>query len=127
MQNSTSSNPTVAKLLEADANLAATEAELNAQIQSIQEKRHSLETVIDMFAPVDTAAASIATSAEPPETVATQHVESTPPKQSPVVQNVASPELNGANVDTTEAETPTASTPPKRPGIIRLTKKKIIE
>lgn len=114
MQNSTSSNPTIAKLLEADADLAAQEVELNAQLVSVQEKRHSLRTVIDMFAPVDTATAPIATSAEPPETVATQQAESTTPTQSTVVQNVASPELNGANVDTTEAETPTASTPPKR-------------
>lgn len=114
MQNSTSSNPTVAKLLEADADLAAQEVELNAHLTSVQEKRYSLRTVIDMFAPVDTATAPIATSAEPPETVATQQVESTPPTQSTVVQNVASPELNGANVDTTESETPIASTPPKR-------------
>ena len=114
MQNSQFTNPTVAKLLEADADLAAQEVELNTQLASVQEKRHSLKTVIDMFAPVDTATAPIATSAEPPETVATKKVESTPPTQSKVVQNVASPELNGANVDTTEAESPTASTPPKR-------------
>ncbi len=114
MQNSTSSNPTVAKLLEADADLAATEVELNAQLASVQEKRHSLKTVIDMFAPVDTATASIATSAQPPEAVTAQQVESTSPEQSRVVQDVASPELNGASVDTTEAEAPAASTPPKR-------------
>ena len=42
MQNSQSSNPTVAKLLEADANLAATEVELNVQIQSIQQKRRGI-------------------------------------------------------------------------------------
>ena len=40
------SNPTVAKLLEVDALLATTEVELSAQLQSIQEKRHSLKTVI---------------------------------------------------------------------------------
>ncbi len=114
MPNSTSSNPTVAKLLEADADLAAQEVELNAQIQSIGEKRHSLKTVINMFAPVDTAATPIATSAQPSEAVAAQQVESTSPEQSPVVQDVASPEVKGANVDTTEAEAPTASTPSKR-------------
>ncbi len=115
VQNSQASDPTVAKLLEVDADLAAQEVELNAQIQSIHEKRHSLKTVIDMFAPVDTVTTPIATPAQPPEAVAAQEVESVPPIQSPVVQDVASPELNGANVDTTEAETPlTASTPPKR-------------
>ncbi len=114
MQNFTSFNPTVAKLLEVDGDLAATEAELNAQIKSIGEKRHSLKTVIDMFAPVDTAATPTATSAQPPETIATQQVEFTPPEQSPIVQDVASPELNGADTDTTEAEAPAASTPPKR-------------
>ena len=39
VQNSQASDPTVTKLLEADAHLAATEVELNAQIQSIQQKR----------------------------------------------------------------------------------------
>ncbi len=114
MQNSTSSNPTVAKLLEVDADLAATEVELNAQIQSIGEKRHSLKTVINMFAPVDTVTTPIATSAQPPEAFAAQQVESTSPEQSPVVQDVVSPELNSANVDTIEAEAPIASTSPKR-------------
>ena len=114
VQNSISFNPTVAKLLEADADLAATEVELNAQIQSIHEKRHSLKTVIEMFAPVDTATTPIATPAQPPKAVAAQQVESTSPEQSPVVQDVASPELNSAKADTTEAESPTASTPPKR-------------
>ncbi len=114
MPNSTSSNPTIAKLLEADADLAAQEVELNAQIKSIGEKRHSLKTVIDMFASGDTAITSIATSVEPPEAVAAQQVEPTLPALSPVVQDVASPELKGANVDTTEAETSTASNPPKR-------------
>ncbi len=114
MQNSQFSNPTVAKLLEADADLAATEVELTAQLASVQEKRHSLKTVIDMFTSVDTATTPIATSAQPPEAVTAQQVESTSPGQSPVVQDVAIPELKGANVDTTEAETPAASTPPKR-------------
>ncbi len=114
MPNSQSSNSTVTKLLEADADLAATEVELNAQIQSIEQKRHSLKTVINMFAPVNTASTPIATSAQLSEAVAAQQIESTPPTQSPVVQDVASPELNSADADTAEAETPTASTHPKR-------------
>jgi hypothetical protein len=60
------SNPTVAKLLEVDTELATQELQLNAQLQSIQEKRLSLKTVIDLFVPTDTATATpIAT---PPET-----------------------------------------------------------
>jgi hypothetical protein len=109
VQNSTSSNPTVAKLLEADAELATQEVKLSAQLTSIQQKRHSLKTVIDMFAPINTTTTPVATSAQP-EAVAAQQVKSTSPEQSPVVQDVASPELNGANLDITEAETLTAST-----------------
>ena len=43
VQNSQASDPTVAKLLEVDADLAAQEVELTLQLQSIQEKRHSLK------------------------------------------------------------------------------------
>lgn len=111
MQNSQSDNSTVAKLLEADAELAAQEIELNAQLKSIGEKRYSLKTVIDMFASVNTAATPIATSAQP-ETIATQQV-STPLTQSPVVQDVDSPELNSAANTTAEI---VAATTEKRQG-----------
>lgn len=105
MTNSQFDNPTVAKLLEADADLAAQEVELNAQLTSVQEKRHSLKTVIDMFAPVNTAVTvPVATSVQPPEAIAAQQVESTSTSQSPVVQDVPSPELNGVTVDTSEAQ-----------------------
>lgn len=75
VQNSSNSTPadnsTVAKLLEVSADLAAQEAQLNAQLVSIQEKRHSLKTVIDMFAPGDIApVASVATPAQTPATLA---------------------------------------------------------
>jgi len=75
VQNSQPSNPTIAKLLEADAELAAQEAELNAKIQSIGEKRHSLKTVIDMFAPVDTAPTPVVK----PTSVAEDQLQPTPP------------------------------------------------
>lgn len=104
MQNSQPDNPTVAKLLEADTDLAAQEAELNAQIQSIGEKRQSLKTVIDMFAPVHTAATPIATSAPTPVDAERPQVTN---------EDVITPESNGAIADVT-AETPAASTPPKR-------------
>lgn len=54
MQDTYSSNnvsdPTLAKLLEADSTLATQEAELQAQAEAVREKRNSLRTVIDMFA-----------------------------------------------------------------------------
>ncbi|KJH69515.1 hypothetical protein [Aliterella atlantica] len=104
MQNSQPANPTVAKLLEADAQLAAQEIELSAQLKSIGEKRHSLKTVIDMFAPEHTADTTpVAIPAQPLEVVAIQQVESTTPERSLVDQDITSPELNSANADTTEA------------------------
>ena len=106
MQNSQAFNPTVTKLLEADAELAVQEAELNAQIQSIEEKRRSLKTVIDMFAPVDPAPTPIAISTQP-AAVTAQQIESIPPTQLPVVQDVASSEPNSANADNT-ADAPVA-------------------
>lgn len=87
MQNSQSSNPTVAKLLEVDTDLAAQEVELTRQLQLIQEKRHSLKNVISLFAP-DAAI----------ETIAIPVVEVEPP-----VQEVTTPELDEATTHTTEA------------------------
>ncbi len=109
------SNPTVAKLLEVDTELATTEVELNAQLQSIQEKRRSLKTVIDLFAPTDTATATpIAT---PPETrVAEAEAEVTDEQaEQPTVEDVAEPELDQPETDTTaDAETPAVPDPQKR-------------
>ena len=90
----------VAQLLEIDTNLAAQEVELTLQLQSIQEKRHSLKNVISLFLPVDNA----------------PHTFSTTP--TPVAENVAditeaaTPELDEVTTDTTEA----APQPPKRQG-----------
>ena len=103
VQNSQSSNPTVAKLLQADAELAAQEVELNAQITSVQQKRHSLKTVIDMFAPGDTTNTPVATPALTPVTEQPQ----------PTAPDVALLESNGAITDNT-AEAPAAIAPPKR-------------
>lgn len=103
MQNSSlsspTSNPIVAKLLEVDADLAATEVELTLQLQSIQEKRHSLKNVIGLFSPVDTA---------PPTPVAPVVEE----QAQPPVPEVTTPELEDTTVDTTEA----ASSPQKQQG-----------
>ncbi len=106
MQNSQPSNQTVAKLLEADADLAAQEVELNAQIQSIGEKRYSLKTVIDMFAPAHTTTTlPVATPAPIP--VAKEQLQLTTP-------DTVVPELDVANVDTTEASASVAPTPQKQ-------------
>lgn len=58
------SDPTLAKLLEADSTLAAQEAELQAQVEAVREKRNSLKTVIDMFASTGALASSSAKTAK---------------------------------------------------------------
>ena len=98
MQNSSISSPTsnsiVAKLLEIDADLAAQEVELAAQLQSIQEKRHSLKNVISLFPSGDTAA---------PTPVVTSTPELVEKLAEPPVPEVATPELEDTTIDTTEA------------------------
>jgi len=44
-----SANSTLTKLLEVDAQLAVQEAELLSQLESVQEKRQSLKTVVSLF------------------------------------------------------------------------------
>ncbi len=100
------SNPTVTKLLEVDTELATQEAQLNAQLLSIQEKRRSLKTVIDLFAPTDTATTTpIATPAQTP--VATEQAE-------PIAQDVLTL-LEQPKTDTTaESEAQAVPDTPKR-------------
>jgi NAD(P)-dependent dehydrogenase (short-subunit alcohol dehydrogenase family) len=94
-----SSHPTVAKLLEVEADLTAQEAQLNAQLVSIQEKRHSLKTVIDMFAPGDDAnAESVVTPA--PTAVTPAEVQNAEVEAEPTDLDVTSKELDGAKTDT---------------------------
>ncbi len=50
------SNSTLAKLLEVDSELAVQEAELLSKLESIQEKRRSLKTVISLFTTAGTPA-----------------------------------------------------------------------
>ena len=97
MQNSSlshTSNSIVAKLLEIDADLAAQEVEVAAQLQSIHEKRHSLKNVISLFPPVNTAA---------PTPVKTSTPELVEKLAEPPVPEVATPELEDTTIDTTEA------------------------
>jgi hypothetical protein len=105
-QNSlNTSKPTVDKLLEVDAELATQEVELSAQLQSIQEKRHSLRTVIDLFGPTDTATAIPAQT--PIAEVQTEVVEK---KVEPIAQDEATPELDQSKTDTTvDVKTPAVS------------------
>jgi len=101
VQNSQSTNPTIAKLLEADAQLAAQEVELSAQIKSVQQKRQSLKTVIDMFA---TAPTTVTVPVATP--VAEELSQQTAP-------DIMIPESNNVTYDITAKE-PTAATPTKR-------------
>ncbi len=55
------SDPTLAKLLEVDSDLAAQEATLMAQLQEIQVKRSSLKTVVSLFTPEEGELATPAT------------------------------------------------------------------
>ncbi len=114
-QNSSdTSNATVAKLLEVDAELATQELELKAQLQSIQEKRLSLKTVIGLFVPTDNATATpIATPAQTP--VAEESAEVTDGQAEPSAEDVVTPELGSPKPDTTtDAKAPTVSDATKR-------------
>ncbi len=114
VQNSQSSDPTVAKLLEADADLAVQEVELAAQLQSVQEKRHSLKTVINLFAPVDSAIRPVATPKSTP--VAPKQVEAI--TQTPVVEDVAEhlvQKMALAELDDAVTVTVEATSQPQKP------------
>ena len=92
----------VAQLLEIDTDLAVQEVELTLQLQSIQEKRHSLKNVISLFPPGDTVTP---TTVAAPTSVVKNIAE-------PPVQEEITPELDEVTTDTTEA----APQPPKRQG-----------
>ena len=61
-----SANSTLTKLLEVDAQLAVQEGELLSRLESIQEKRQSLKTVVSLFTTADTPATT--PLAEPAQT-----------------------------------------------------------
>ncbi len=62
-------NSTLAKLLEVDAQLTVQEAELLSQLESVQEKRRSLKTVISLFTKTDTATTPVE---EPAQTLSAE-------------------------------------------------------
>ena len=98
------SNPTVTKLLEVDSELAVQEAELLSQLESVQEKRRSLKTVISLFTKADTPAIV------PVEELA----QTTPPAETggeiaSVGENLATPPLETSKARATaESETEAA-------------------
>jgi hypothetical protein len=92
------SDPTLAKLLEVDSELAVQEAELLSQLAGVQEKRRSLKTVVSLFATVDDTALE-----SPVQTL---------PIEIADVGKVAAPQLETARATATaEFETAAAPTP----------------
>ncbi|WP_250126804.1 hypothetical protein [Chroococcidiopsis sp. CCMEE 29] len=94
------SDPTVTKLLEADSELAAQEAQLSAQLESVQQKRRSLTSVISLFTVEDTTTPTAAATA--PATAAPNG------KSEPTILEAARPELESAlttAIATAEPET----------------------
>ncbi len=68
-----------------------------------------------MFSSSDTATSvPVVIPAQPPEAIAAQQEGITSLTQPPVVQGLATPELNGANADTTVASEAEAPTPQKQ-------------
>jgi hypothetical protein len=95
------SNPTFAKLLEVDSELAVTEAQLFSQLESVQEKRRSLRTVINLFTTADTpATAPVESPAQNPPGENDRELE-------PVFEDLATPQL-GTSGATAEPETEAA-------------------
>lgn len=88
---------TLAKLLEVDSELAVAEAELLSQLESIQEKRKSLLTVVNMFATADeVSVAPIESPAPPPPAETNGQLE-------PVSSNSRAPSLEISKTSTTES------------------------
>ena len=91
------SNSTLALLLEVDSELAVTEAELLSQLESVQEKRRSLLTVVNMFATADeVSAAPIESPAPPPPAETNGQLE-------PVSHNYSAPSLEISLASTTDS------------------------
>ncbi len=59
------SDPTLAKLLEVDSDLAAQESHILSELQEIQQKRNSLQTVVGLFTPEETLVSPASQPVEP--------------------------------------------------------------
>lgn len=95
------SDPAHAQLLQIDAQLAAQEADLSAQLASIQEKRLSLKIVIDLFAPGNTTQPVTAPPAATPVVETNGKFEVATSKQ-------ATPKLGRSIASDSDAATPAA-------------------
>ena len=96
------SDPTLAKLLEVDSELAVQEAELLSQLAGVQEKRRSLKTVVSLFATVETlATAPVESPIQTPPTEIDTEIET--------VGKVVAPQLDTARTTATAESEPEAA------------------
>ncbi len=99
---------TLSKLLEVDADLAAQVAALSVQLENVQEKRRSLQTVIAMFTSTD----NLAVLEEQQPQTATAEVNGLEPATEVSLEPLTAPpvaELNGE--DTTDSSTEAVEEP----------------
>jgi hypothetical protein len=94
------SDPTLAKLLEVDSQLAAQEAKLSAKLQDIQEKSTSLKTVISLFTPAD--APATVTVEEPTEALSTETLR----EPEPIAKELATPQETAKGNGTVQPQMP---------------------
>ncbi len=94
ISNQTASS-TLAKLLEVDSELAVTEADLLSQLESVQEKRRSLKTVLSIFTK----------EADTPGTAVESSVQNLPVEDSrklePVLEDLATSQLDTSGITAT--------------------------
>lgn len=88
-------DPTLSKLMEVESDLAAQEAQLFAQLETIREKRGSLQSVINIFSPDSAPATSSDTASK--KSAAKQAEPDLELLTSVVQTAVAPPETNGSN------------------------------
>lgn len=89
-------DPTLSKLMEVESDLAAQEEQLFAQLETIREKRGSLQSVISIFSP-NSAPATHAGTSTSQKSAAKQAQPDLEILTSAVQTAVASPESNGTN------------------------------
>ena len=106
------SDPTLAKLLEVDSELAVQEADLLSQLVAVQEQRRSLKTVVSLFATAKSATAPVESPVQTPPTNTDTDPET--------VGKVAAPQVEIPRTTTT-AESETAAVPEPQLKVARTT------
>jgi hypothetical protein len=91
-QDLSPADPTLTKLLEIDAELTSQEAGLLAQLQTLQEKRKSLQIVLGLFAPKEQAAPPDTTSTPAPSNGQAEPVVATP-EAAPIAEAAPPPQI----------------------------------